>query len=627
MQTTVKTYAGQVNTLFALAVMGICGAILWQQIATIPPADIFTTFHAITPLQWALALAATCLSFLAVGRYDAVWHQRLQTNVAAYTARRSGMAAIAIGQTIGASAVTGGFVRWQLLPDLAVKTTTAITVGVSMSFLTCWAIVALVAGVGLGLLPVSMLAAACAIVATVMILRSHLPRRFHFRSEDAFRLLSLTIFDLGFASLALWVLIPDATLALMLPVLGAYVIALGAGLISNAPGGIGAFDLALIALLPMVPEADMLAAILAFRIVYYLVPALVAAGYAVATYLRPQPDQTLTQAPISDLCHQGAHLTKLGTTEWVVRRHLLGTVAIEPQGCTPHLHRFTQTGFGFRGLYKADTSLALQARNQGWAVRRIADDAIITPHSWSEAGPKKRQLRRKLKQASGSGVQVRLATTPLPHDTMDQIAKDWAQTHGGELGYAMGQYGQDYVARQRVYLIWADAALTGFITVQTRACAWAIDLIRHTADMPAGAIHAAYVQIIADAKTQDIATLSLGAVPTANTQCKYQTRVRAHKAGLVQFKQSFQPAWKPLYHAAPTRLQWALSMLHIIWRVQRPIPRWIGRWRVTFTKLIIISPSFHLNTNRGHEMPTQRRARANLTKGGPHDQPICNASR
>ena len=82
--------------------------------------------------------------------------------------------------------------------------------------------------------------------------------------------------------------------------------------------------------------------------------------------------------------------------------------------------------------------------------------------------------------------------------------------------------------------------------------------------MPTGAIHTAYAQIIDDAATFNVHRLSLGAVPTDALNCKIQQRCRKQKAGLIQFKQSFRPQWKPLYHAAPTRLQWTLSMVHII---------------------------------------------------------------
>ena len=625
MQAILKSRLGQIKTAFALCVMVICGGMLWQHISDVPREDITQTFQKIGPWQWAMAGTATLISFMAVGRYDAVWHARLGTGVPSGKAARTGMAAIAIGQTIGAGAVTGAFVRWHAMPQLGFKTTTGITIGVSLSFLACWALLGVGAGIWLGLIPAALTLAG--IAAAISLGRMFASNIRPHMNHDIMTLFALTAIDVGFAGLALWVLLPEMDALLILPVLAAYIISLGAGLISNAPGGLGAFDLCLIALLPALPEADMLAAILAFRIVYYLIPAILAATFLVMMHLRHPQNKGVTAAPISDLCQQGAKLRRIGENGWVLRKHLLGTVALEANGPGCDLRHFRTHPFGFRALYKADGRLAQQARAAGWAVRRIAEDALIDPTTWSAEGAKKRQLRRKLSQAEKSGVHVYPAHEALPLKQMSQVAAEWAAHHGGELGYSMGRYSPDYVAAQRVYLIMVADDLRGFITVQTRPDIWAIDVIRHGQNMPTGAIHAAYAAIIADAKTRRVGTVSLGAVPTDKTTCKHQLKMRASKAGLIQFKQSFRPQWKPLYHAAPTPLQWTTSMLHVIWHVQRPLPRLTARALSAVKSLIMISPIFHLNAGMAHDIsrPIPARAQTN-PKAVPHDERIRNAS-
>jgi phosphatidylglycerol lysyltransferase len=626
MQALLKSPTSTLKGFFALGVMAICGTLLWHQIAAIPREDLMATFQTIAPWQWTLAFVATACSFFAVGRYDAVWHHRLKTGVPRRQARRTGMAAIAIGQTIGAGTVTGAFVRWHLLPQLGFKTTTGITLGVSLSFLACWAVLGLGAGVWLGLLPaLPTLLTVLIIVVIGAFVATGRGAKIRSLRPDAIKLIRLTAIDVGFAGLALWALIPEAGIALIIPVIAAYIVALGAGLISNTPGGLGAFDLCLLALLPKIPEADALAAILAFRAVYYLIPAIVAAAYLAKEHLQNRRQSNTTAAPISDLCRQGA---RVGTTGWVIRRHLLGTVALEPSGLGTDLSNWGTPAIGFQALYKTDAKLAQQARSLGWSVRRIADDALITPQNWSLEGPKMRQLRRKIGQAAKAGVRIVQSTDPLPIEDMTHIAHLWSQHHGGELGYSMGRYSPTYVATQRVYLIWDGPMLCGFITVQERAATWAIDVIRHGPDMPAGAIHAAYATIISDAKDYGANVLSLGAVPTANTGCKHQLKFRTAKSGLVQFKQSFGPRWVPLYHAAPTRLQWAVSMAHIVWHVQRPLPRCLEKALRSLKSLIIMSNIFHLIPSLDRDIPAENIAPARATsKAAPHDQQrIRNAS-
>ena len=58
---------------------------------------------ALGPRPVLVAVLGTVVSFWALGQYDVIWHRTTGTGVAARQAQRSGMAAIAIGQAVGAS--------------------------------------------------------------------------------------------------------------------------------------------------------------------------------------------------------------------------------------------------------------------------------------------------------------------------------------------------------------------------------------------------------------------------------------------------------------------------------------------------------------------------------------------
>jgi len=406
------------------------------------------------------------------------------------------------------------------------------------------------------------------------------------------KVMGLTILDLAFASVALWVLIPDPSLISYPTLLAAFTLALGAGLISNAPGGLGAFELVLIATLPKGVESDLIAAMLAFRLVYYLIPAVCGGLVLLASHLRSaNPDASLSDAPNSDLCWQGAAMMSDGQNTFVGRRHLLGTVALEP---TSWNFSCAQHPFVFKYLYKCTQDTATKARRNGWAVRRIASDAVIDPQTWSTDGPAHSTLRRKLRQAAKAGVTVDRAGHAAPDPAMDIVANAWKTRQGGELGYAMGRYTSDYVARQYTYQIHQNERLIGFITVQTRRSAWTIDLIRHLPELPQGAMHAAIATIIADAATAGVSTLSLGAVPDGPSTSPIQRYCNRKKAGLRQFKAAFNPRWEPRYHAAPTPLHLGLSLVLIMIHIQRPWAR-IGATRAKLqTKLMNVPKIIHL---------------------------------
>lgn len=83
------------------------------------------------------------------------------------------------------------------------------------------------------------------------------------------------VVDLGLVAGVVYVLLP-ASVELSYPAfLGLYVLALVAGALSHVPGGVGVFESVLLLLLPGESNNVVLASLLAFRGVYYLLPLLV----------------------------------------------------------------------------------------------------------------------------------------------------------------------------------------------------------------------------------------------------------------------------------------------------------------------------------------------------------------
>ena len=78
--------------------------------------------------------------------------------------------------------------------------------------------------------------------------------------------------ELGLAAGVLYVLMPPGTTGGYMAFVSLYLLAAAAGLISTVPGGLGVFDSALLLLTPGEAADEKLAAILAFRLVYYLAP-------------------------------------------------------------------------------------------------------------------------------------------------------------------------------------------------------------------------------------------------------------------------------------------------------------------------------------------------------------------
>jgi len=89
--------------------------------------------------------------------------------------------------------------------------------------------------------------------------------------------------DFAFAAAALWVLLPDDSRLGLAPFMGLYAIAVIAGLISQVPGGLGVFEAVLLAGLGSVPSGALLGTLLVYRLIYYVLPLIVAAALLVLT--------------------------------------------------------------------------------------------------------------------------------------------------------------------------------------------------------------------------------------------------------------------------------------------------------------------------------------------------------
>lgn len=82
--------------------------------------------------------------------------------------------------------------------------------------------------------------------------------------------------DLCLVAATLFVLLPDS-IALNYPgFVGLFVLAVYAGTLSNVPGGLGVFESVLILLLPGAPPEAVLGSVLLYRIIYYLLPFMLA---------------------------------------------------------------------------------------------------------------------------------------------------------------------------------------------------------------------------------------------------------------------------------------------------------------------------------------------------------------
>ncbi|KJZ20049.1 phosphatidylglycerol lysyltransferase domain-containing protein [Loktanella sp. S4079] len=559
-----------------LAFLGICGALLWSKVAAMDHAAIWSTLLQMNFWVCIAAACATWVSLRAVGQYDAIWHEILRTGVPAHRAAASGTTAVAISQSLGFGAITASLARLRLLPQLTLWQITQLSAAISITFMTCWALYALIAtwwlGTYSGLSPTWVVSIACAsvaLLAAAIFGKDRLGGTLTLRHIG--RLMGWTMGDIFFATLALYVLIPADAGVGFATVLAAFIIALGAGLMSNSPGGAGAFDLTIITLLN--GQEELVAALIAFRLIYYVIPALIAA--ISLAWPTKSAVNCGTGPALWTLTHQTGDLLHIAGRNWFIGKLPFFHCSIGAQQSSPGqafdlcaLRRAAKRRGKCGVLYNCSPRLAATAARAGWFVRRIAMEAIIRPQEWTTHGPKKQRLRRKLRNAEAAGVSIVEQNPSEPIDDLQKIARDWAIQQGGEMGFSMGRFSPELIREQRTFRITINAQTYGFVTFCTSPDDWHLDLIRYRGNLPDGAIHMAIAAAIEAAATEGVQVISLASVPDPeHTPALWAAR----KSGLMQFKRSFVPIWVPRYHAAPNRLMFWLSGFAIAIAIHRPL--------------------------------------------------------
>jgi phosphatidylglycerol lysyltransferase len=274
--------------LFALGIFA-----LHHLLKPVNPADIAAQIRATPVSVLAAALAATLVSYAALVFYDWFALRYIGRSLSRGVVALGGFLGYAFGNTIGVSVVSGGAVRYRIysavglnaLEVAAVSGYIAVALGTGLTLIGLAAL-AVHPGAVAAYLPyppatVRLSAGlAVALAVGVILWLSASQRRLRFRSfhlrmpppGDLGGQLVVTLVDIATASFALWILLP-AGKPDFATFVAVYAAATMIGVLSHVPGGIGVFETVVIGTLPAsVPVGDAAAALLLFRLIYYLIP-------------------------------------------------------------------------------------------------------------------------------------------------------------------------------------------------------------------------------------------------------------------------------------------------------------------------------------------------------------------
>lgn len=243
-----------------------------------------------------IGLAALCVlcAFFTLTFYDLFALRTLGRRHVPYRiAALSSFTSYSIGHNIGATVFTGGAIRFRIYSDWGLSAIDVAKI-CFLSGLTFWLGNIFVLGLGLlwhpeaatsiALLPpwINQLIALGLIVSIVLYLvwLTFAPRElgqngWKVRLPSA-RLTLLQILigvvDLGFCAMAMYILMPAQPQIDFLSLAVVFILSTLLGFASHAPGSLGVFDAAMLVALPQFGREELLATLLVFRLLYFVIP-------------------------------------------------------------------------------------------------------------------------------------------------------------------------------------------------------------------------------------------------------------------------------------------------------------------------------------------------------------------
>ena len=283
--------------VIGLGAVALSSWLLVRELKGLTLADVSADLMRITALQWALATASAALAYAALAWYDRIALAHLGRQLPWRFVALVSFTTYALAHNIGASVFSGALVRYRAY---STKGLSAAEVGLLVAFCSMTFTFGglLVGGVALMIEPdlihrvfgapaaggraaAAMLLFAPALYGAGSLLRLRPLKIGGFeliypRPPIALRQLLAGPGELIGAAGIIYFALPAPTNPGFLVVLAAFLASFSLALISHAPGGLGVLELTFLNVAPEAPRAQVLAALLVFRLLYLVAPLMIA---------------------------------------------------------------------------------------------------------------------------------------------------------------------------------------------------------------------------------------------------------------------------------------------------------------------------------------------------------------
>ena len=288
-----KRLSDYIWPVVAVAAMGFSFWLLYKELRGLSAQDVLDGLRAIPPHRWAFALCGTLLAYAALAWYDRIALLHLGRVLSWPFISLVSFTTYALSHNIGATMFAGGVVRYRAYSTKGLSLAEVSFIVIFCSFTFSIGTVMLGGGVLLFIPEViqrlvevplwmghvagaAMLGAIALYIAGSLL---HLPplklRTFNLvypRPPVMLRQLVAGPIELLGASAIIYFALPEAGNPGFFVVMGIFLASFSAGLLSHAPGGLGVLEYVFVKALPEVPHAEVIAALIVFRLLYLVIP-------------------------------------------------------------------------------------------------------------------------------------------------------------------------------------------------------------------------------------------------------------------------------------------------------------------------------------------------------------------
>ncbi len=233
--------------------------------------------------------------------------------------------------------------------------------------------------------------------------------------------------------------------------------------------------------------------------------------------------------------------------------------------------RLADQNSGWAVFYKVPPTLLYLYLDHGLNVVKLGEEARVSLADFSLEGSNRRNLRRVWRKMIDDGFTFEMVQPDALAPILPQlraVSDEWMeQKKAREKSFSLGAFEESYVSRYPVAVVRKNGRLMAFANawVSGQKAEVEADLMRHTADAPAGIMRFVLIEMMLWARNEGFARFNLGMASLSGLTVhrgspswnQIAVAVRGYGErfynfqGIREFKQWFYPEWEPPFLASP----------------------------------------------------------------------------